>query len=292
MTRRYVIKEDARTLSDFIPPVSILMGGIIFFIGTITAIFLYETPNGSYDFFNQFFSELGVRTDYVETLTNGTQEQRYAPPYPNIFNFTLVLTGILMVPFFAFSFRQMRNESKFSTNVLWISILFGVLTGPMLIGVGLFDLSYPANQIWQEHGFWVANLYLFITAASILWFFMLLRARNLPYKTTRWIWVDYVLLFLLTLFTLANLADGLKLWLVKDMPILNTLPVETYQKLIAYLFFTYFGLVVGVRLTKTKYDNTPVYEVVDVPEEWFCTNCGVKNSSASNICNACQSPQT
>ena len=292
MVRTYVIKEDERTLADFIPPVSILMGGIIFLLGTFTAIALYKTPNGGYDFFNQFFSELGVRKDYVEILSDGTTERRYAPPYPDLFNFTLVLTGILMIPFFAFSFRQMRNESDFSTGALWLSIVMGILAGPMLIGVGLFDLSYPSTTFWQEHGFWVANLYLLITGISILWFFMLVKARNLPYKTTKWIWVDYFLLFFLGIFTLVNLIDGLKIYLVKDIPLMNIYPVETYQKLIAYLFFIYFGLVVGVRLTKTKYDNTPVYREVEVPEIWFCTNCGAKNTNLRNVCEACKSNQS
>ncbi len=293
MVRTYVIKEDARTLSDFIPPVSILMGGIIFLLGTVMAIILYHTPKGGYDFFNQFFSELGVRKDYLEVFPDGTSEIRYAPPYPDLFNFTLVLTGVLMIPFFAFSFRQMRNESTLSTGALWLAIIMGVLAGPMLIGVGLFDLSYPVTAFWQEHGFWVANLYLLITGISILWFFMLLTARNLPYKTTRWIWVDYFLLFLLALFTIVNLLDGLKLVLVKNIPGLNVFPVETYQKLIAYLFFGYFGLVVGVRLTKTKYDNTPVYQEIEIPEVWFCTNCGAKNvHNVENICAVCNAEQS
>ncbi len=293
--RKYVIKEEDRQFLDYIPPASILLAGVIFLFGTFLAILLYETPNGKYDFFKQFFSELGVRRDYIEVFSDGTTEKRYAPPHPDIFNFTLVLSGILMIPFFTFSFRQMRNESLFSTIVLWIAIVGGVLTGPMLIGVGIFDLSFPVQYFWQEHGFWVALLYILITIVCILWYIMLIFARDLPYKKTKLIWVDYVLLFLLALFTIINLLDGFKLVKTSNIPVLNAFPIQTYQKLIAYLFFGYFGLVVGVRLTKTKYDNTPVIHSknkhhyhVKGSDSWYCTNCGEANPENTELCKKCR----
>lgn len=295
--RTYKIKEEERTFFDFIPPFSILVGGLVFIIGTLTSIYLYRTPNGGYDFFHQFFSELGVRYDYTAILDGGGTEHRYAPENPEIFNFSLIVTGMLMMPFFLFSYRQMRNENRFSTLMLLISIVSGILAGPFLMGVGMFDLSHVGSNPWDEHGFWVAILYILLTLISITWLFMLLTARNLPYRTeTKWIYMDYLFLLVLIVFTVINLVDGLDLYFVKDMPYFNVFPVETYQKLIAYIFFGYFGLVVGVRLSNTKYDNTPVVtkstskktNSVDKSDQWFCTNCGQANSKAAEKCIACK----
>ncbi len=297
--RQFTILDEDRQLADFIPPVSILLAGIIFLVGTILAIITYETPNGKYQFLDQFFSELGVRKTYVETFSDGSTELRYAPPYPDIFNFTLMLTGVLLIPFFSFSFRQMRNASMNSTRLLWVAIVTGILCGPMLFGAGFFDLSFDSQAVWQEHGFWVAFLYIFITVASIAWFFMLMLAKDLPYKTSKLIWLDYILLFILAVLALINLADGMSLVKVVNIPVVNTLPVEAYQKFIAYIFFIYFGLIVGGRLTLTKYDNTPVVHSPDVghthrpgSSKWYCTNCGQENEEDTEICSKCQQSLT
>jgi hypothetical membrane protein len=292
--RTYAIKEEDRQFLDYIPPVSIFLGGIIFLAGTIAAILLYHTPNGGYQFFDQFFSELGVRHDYVAELSDGGTEQRYAPSNPEIFNVTLFAAGFLMIPFFMFTYRQMRNSNRFSNFLLVLATLSGVAAGPMLIGVGIFDLSYPANVFWQEHGFWSASLYLLITITSILWFVMLLTSSNLPYRTTKWIWLDYLFLLVLTVITVLNFTDGFGVLNISDIPYLQEYPIETYQKLIAYLFFIYYGLVVGTRLTKTKYDNTPVvhgsgsgHQHRKGSDALFCTNCGTKNTSDRGFCVNC-----
>ena len=252
--KQYQIKQTDRQLSDYIPPVSVLLGGIIFLVGTISAIFLYETPNGKYQFLDQFFSELGIRNNYVDD----NSIQKYAPSNPDLFNMTLYASGFLMIPFFMFTFRQMRNDNRFSNLSLIIATTSGVLAGPSMIGVGIFDLSFSASQIYQEHFFYVVPLYVFITITSILWMIMLTFSSNLPYRKTKWIVLDYIFLITLTIFTILNLTDSSDLLKVEDIPLLNAYPIEAYQKLIAYLFFMYYGLVVGFRLTKTKYDNTPV----------------------------------
>jgi len=291
-SRKYEIKTEDRQFLDYIPPASILLGGIIFLVGTVAAILTYQTPNGGYHFLDQFFSELGIRHDYIETLAGGSTEQRYAPPYPDLFNITLYASGFLMIPFFLFSYRQMRNSNRLSNLFLIIATMSGVLAGPMLIGVGIFDLSYPSHDIfWQEHGFWVASLYLLLTVTAISWFLMLVLSSKLPYHTSKWIGLDYLFLIVLVIMVIVNLLDGLKIVMVGDIPLLNNFPIETYQKLIAYVFFAYYGLVVGVRLTKTKYDNTPVISERPKPISQeinlFCTKCGTENPSGSEFCVDC-----
>ena len=251
--RKYIIKSNNRQFLDFIPPISILLGGFIFIAGTMLAVFLYQTPKGGYEFFNQYFSELGIRGDYF--VDDG---QRYAPDNPEIFNVALFAAGTLMVPFFMFTYRQMRNRNRVSNFFLLIASIGGVIAGPMLIGVGLFDLSFVSDIFWQDHTFWTGWLYILLTVTSICWFFMLLMSKDLPYRTTKWILVDYLFLLILIVLTIVNITDGINILKVADIPLLNMNSVETYQKLIAYFFFLYYGLIVGVRLTKTKYDNTPI----------------------------------
>ena len=281
--KQYIIKDKKRQFLDFIPPVSILLGGLIFIVGTVLAMVWYQTPKGGYQFFDQFFSELGLRNNYTAILDNGGTEFRYAPQNPELFNISLFAAGTLMMFFFAFSFRQMRNANRPSTFFLLIASLSGIAAGPMLIGVGLFDLGYPGDVFWQEHGFWTGFLYIFITVTSICWFIMLLSSRDLPYRKTKWILFDYLFLLVLVFLTIINLLDGMDLVFVKDIAYLNTYSVETYQKSIAYLFFLYYGLIVGVRLTKTKYDNTPVIKGIKVKmkdedkDGIFCTGCGELN---------------
>ena len=159
-----------------------------------------------------------------------------------MFNISLFAAGTLMVLFFMFTYRQMRNSNRPSNFFLLIASLSGIATGPMLIGVGLFDLGYPAETFWQEHGFWTGLLYILITVTSLCWFIMLLIARDLPYRTTKWILVDYLFLLLLAFLTIINLADGLDISHVKDIAYLNTYSIQAYQKVIAYLFFLYYGL--------------------------------------------------
>ncbi len=300
--------EDRQFL-DYLPPISILLGGLVFIVGTLTAIFLYQTPNGKYQFLSQYFSELGVRHDYYADV-NGSTVLRYAPPHPDIFNISLFAAGFLLIPFFLFSYRQMRNNNRVSNFFLFLSIIGGMLAGIMLIGVGIFDLSYPAKYIWQEHGFWVAWLYLLIGLISIFWYIMIITSHNLPYRVkTRWIWLDYAFLAILIFLAIVNIGDGVNLFKVINIPILNHFPVETYQKLLAYVFFMYYGFVVGGRLANTKYDNTPVKPktnnkiVVDaIPEpvspqlketesepvgKIFCTSCGLPNPVGTKYCTEC-----
>ncbi|MCG3219452.1 MAG: hypothetical protein KAR35_10620 [Candidatus Heimdallarchaeota archaeon] len=287
--QEHELKEE-RTIMDRIPPLSILVGGIVFLVGTISAILIYETPNGEYDFLKQFFSELGIRKDYLAEFGDGTTEFRYAPENPELFNLSLWLSGLLMAYFFIFSFRQMRNNNRFSNFFLFLSTLTGITAGFMLMGVGLYDLSNESDTIWQTHGFWVIGLYSLLTITSVLWYFMLLSSNNLPYRDkTKWIFLDYLFLIILTILTIVNITDATNLLNVGDIPYMDQYPIETYQKIIAYLFFMYYGLVVGGRLSKTKYDNTPVKKVEPIKksDKLVCDKCGIKSPEGSPYCTKC-----
>lgn len=254
---QFVWDKGKRQFADFIPPVSIFIAGIIFIFGTLYAVYDYETILGGYDFLEQFFSELGVRDDYLKTHNDLTTEQAYAPNNPEIFNFSLILAGFIMIPFFPFTYRQMRNKSRISRLSFLLAITFGAFTGPFLVGVGLVDLSVENTDILSNHHFWAFSLYLLISLASIFWLIGLTFAKGLPYRTSKLIFLDYILILVLLVNVAVSLLDNLGMMAVDDMPYFSELPVEAYQKFMAYLFFIYYGLIVGTRLSLVKFDNTP-----------------------------------
>lgn len=250
----YVWDRNKRQFLDFVPPISILVAGLVFIIGTAIAIFLYSTPNGKYQFFNQYFSELGVRHNYIDPSRGTTV---YAPQYHEIFNLSLIVSGFLVIPFFPFTYRQMRNRSRISRYLFLISIFFGTMSGPLLICVGIFDLSVSPTSFYLDHHFWAAALYLFISLASVFWLLGITFAKDLPYQSSKVIFVDYILILILMVNIIVSFIDNIGLVKLDKIPLFNKLPIEAYQKFIAYTFFIYYGLIVGLRLLNTKYDNTP-----------------------------------
>jgi hypothetical protein len=259
---QYVWDKSKRQFADFIPPVSIFIAGIVFIFGTLWAVFDYNTVLGDYDFLDQFFSELGTRKDYLKVNNDGTTEQAYAPERPEIFNLSLIIAGFVMIPFFPFTYRQMRNDSKNSRRFFLGSIIVGAFTGPLMVLVGLIDLSVEETNFLTDHHFWAASLYIAISFTSILWLVAITLARDLPYKTSKAIFLDYILIFFSLVVVAVSLLDNLNLMSVQEIPYFNELPIEAYQKFMAYLFFIYYGLIVGTRLSLVKYDNTPVLVAV------------------------------
>ncbi|MCE7734560.1 MAG: hypothetical protein GPJ54_06765 [Candidatus Heimdallarchaeota archaeon] len=253
----YEWDKNKRQFADFIPPVSGFIAGIIFIFGTLWAVFDYNTVLGGYDFLEQFFSELGVRNDYLKTHNDGTTEQAYAPVNPEIFNLSLIFAGFIMIPFFPFSYRQMRNKSRISRGSFLLAITFGAFAGPFLVGVGLVDLSVENTDILSNHHFWAFSLYLLISLASIFWLIGITFAKDLPYRTSKLIFLDYLLILALLANVTVSLLDNLEIVAVGDVPYFSEYPVEAYQKFMAYLFFFYYALIVGTRLSLVKYDNTP-----------------------------------
>lgn len=253
----YEWDKSKRQFADFIPPVSVFIAGIIFIFGTLWAVLDYNTVLGSYDFLEQFFSELGVRKDYLKTHNDGSTEQAYAPENPEIFNYSLILSGFIMIPFFPFAYRQMRNKSRISRGAFLLSITTGAFTGPFLVGVGLIDLSVENTDILTNHHFWAFSLYLLISLTSIFWIIGITFAKDLPYRSSKAIFLDYILILVLLVNVAVSLFENLDIMAVSDMPYFNEFPVEAYQKFMAYLFFIYYALIVGTRLSLVKYDNTP-----------------------------------
>ncbi len=244
-----------RQWQDHIPPISIIISSFVFFVGTFMAMYLYDTPNGGYNFADQFFSELGVRSEYFDP---DNSETVYPPKDPEIFNYTLLFSGYTSLAFFPFTWRQMRNDSKFSRFCFGLAIMFGTLAGPVLVGVGLIDLSVVETAKITDHHFWAALLYLFIGLTSLFWLIGLYKADHLPYKKdANWMKLEYFYLAIYIVIVIFNLiVSGFDLD-IEDTGGINILSIEGYQKVMAYMFFFYF-FYVGMKLAREKYDNTPV----------------------------------
>ncbi len=243
-----------RQWADHIPPITIIISSFVFFVGTFMAIYLYDTPNGGYNFADQFFSELGVRENYV----NDSLEDVYKPDNPEIFNYTLLFTGYVGLPFFPFTWRQMRNGSGFSKFCFGTAIMFGTLMGPVIVGVGLIDLSVEETARITDHHFWAALLYLFIGLTSLFWLMGLFKADQLPYKKhANWMKVEYLYLGIYIVIVIFSLVVSVFDLDIDDISGINTLSIEGYQKVMAYMFFFYF-FYVGMKLANEKYDNTPL----------------------------------
>lgn len=243
-----------RQWQDHIPPISIIIASFVFFVGTFMAMYLYA-PNGGYNFADQFFSELGVRSDYVDP---DTSETVFAPNDPEIFNYTLLFTGYVSLAFFPFTWRQMRNDSSISKFFFGLAIMFGTLAGPVLVGVGLIDLSVEETARITDHHFWAALLYLFIALTSLFWLLGLFKAEHLPYKKDAWgMKLEYFYLAIYIAIVIFNLVVSIFDLDIDNISGINTLSIEGYQKVMAYMFFLYF-FYVGMKLAREKYDNTPV----------------------------------
>lgn len=252
VTITYVIDPSKRSALDYITPISAILTGLVFVIGTAYAIISYQTVEGGYDFFNQFFSDLGVRNDY--TIDNVT---KYAPDNPEIFNFSVILSGVFILPFFGTVYRQMRNVSVISKVFFRLAILLGMISGILMIGVGVFDLSYEEPIWFLDHQLVVAVFLITVSATSVLWLLGVLTSKQLPYKNSGWLILDVILIVMAIIFVVINLIHHTTSLKVEDMPFFNAYPIEAYQKFLAYTFFLYYSLIVGIRLLLTKYDNTP-----------------------------------
>lgn len=254
---KFVWDRSKRSKSDFIPSMSMLLSTLMYLIGTMVAITLYMTPNGTFNFLNQSLFELGIRNDF--TINQGGKIiSYYAPSVPNIYNYSLIISGAFLIPFFPYSYSKLRNHSYLSRFFLLIAIIFGTCIGITLMGMGIFDLSYsPEVELFKSYIFYHNLQVLFMGITTISWFLSLILSIRLPYHTSKLIFIDYTLCLIMVLITSINIMSALSLIAISDIPFLEEITPEFLNGLIVYLFFMYFGMVVGLRFMNTKYDNTP-----------------------------------
>lgn len=122
---------------------STISGIMIYLLGTTISMLLY--PN--YSFFSQYFSDLGIGRFGI------------------VFNLTVILTGILIYPFFPLSYFLLK-PSKEAKIMLLISSFTGIIASLFLIFVGIYDKS--ENSL-RAHQFVTLGFFISMTLTIFFW---------------------------------------------------------------------------------------------------------------------------
>jgi len=216
----------------------------IFVIGTSIAMIAYP----SYSFSNDFFSELGIRGNPSQGCPCGISSLSVAE-YPEIFNVTVILAGIFLLPFFPILFLILDPKGIYRQLIPILVVTSGISTSFFLSFVGVFDAGY----FYNEHTFATYGLYYSIIVTCLAWgLAVLFLSKDSPYKQSK-LWIIDPLI------SLAGIFIGVintNLFGVSDI-FTQFLPITLYQKLLAYLFMMFFGFVAirFIMIQKSKTGN-------------------------------------
>jgi hypothetical membrane protein len=214
---------------------------IIFLVGTTLAMLFYP----EYDFMNQMLSELGIRVAVFFPQVGEVN----AAPFPEIFNVTLMLTSICLLPFLPVSYFMLKPKRTIRKTLQIIISLGGVAVATLLFLVGVFDVgTFSILHIGVA-----LCLYFCFIGIWLLWGIAILALnKDSPYKQSKlWI-VDPIVSFMGIFVGVIN-AGLFGLYEVFTV----FLPYAFYQKLLVYLFLGFFGYVAirFVLIQKTGMDN-------------------------------------
>lgn len=147
-------------------------GCVLFVVLTALAMLVY--PGGTitdpttrgYSFFTNFFSDLG------RTETRGGHPNLLAAA---LFFIALTGAGSALVTFFL-AFAGFFTRTRFDRVLAWLGTFAGVIAGVCFIGVAFT----PANLASALHNQFVFAAFEAFTAATIVYFILLLRAPDYP----------------------------------------------------------------------------------------------------------------
>ncbi len=198
-----------------------------YLIGTTVAMLTYP----DYSFMNQFLSDLGVRIDFASSEGWSIIKA----PYPEIFNVSLILTGVFFIPFFISTYFILKPKKILRKIIQIIVSLSGVVSGGFLICVGIFD----AGTFIDQHIISALGVYYCLIISCLLWGIgvLSLSKENYYKKTKLWI-VDPIASFVGILIGVIN--TGL---FNLDEVFVGRLSMAFYQKMLAYVFILLFGYV-------------------------------------------------
>jgi hypothetical membrane protein len=202
-----------------------------FLIGTTIAMLVYP----DYSFMEQFLSELGTRV----SVTFESGGSLVKAPHPEVFNVSLIITGLFLLPFFPSIFVLLKPKGKIRKIVQFIVMLSGLTTSLFLIGVGIFD----AGMFLDSHIVSALGLYYCTIITSLMWGIGVLSLeKESPYKQSK-IWlIDPIASLIAMLIGIINTG----LFNLNEF-FVQTLSMAFYQKMLGYIFILVFGYV-AVRL--------------------------------------------
>ncbi len=225
----------------------------IFMIGTTLAMIVFP----DYNFLSQFLSELGVREAAIYPYVG----EVIATPYAEIFNVSLMLTAVFLVPFFPASYFILKPDGTIRKILQIFISMIGVVAGFFLFFVGVFDVGFfPDSHIVSALG-----LYYCIILICFLWGIAIIALnKDSPYKTSKlWIIDPFVSLAGILVGVINIGSFGLYEFFT------DLLPMAFYQKILAYLFITFFGYVAlrfAILLKKSEVMQDKSDESKSIPE--------------------------
>ncbi len=192
----------------------------VFVIGSTTAMIMEHR----YKFDKQFLSELGIRH-----TTTGEGAKLTSALFPEVFNITLIITGILISPFFIGVYKTLKPEKTIQKIFFIGTSVMGTFTGITLALVGVFDLGY----FYYAH-MTVAGLFsIGAISTGLLWGIgVLTLKKDSPYKQSKvWI-IDPIISLLILGVGLIYSTFG------QAYPeIFGFISIPLYQKLFVYVIF-------------------------------------------------------
>ncbi|MCG3221722.1 MAG: DUF998 domain-containing protein [Candidatus Heimdallarchaeota archaeon] len=211
--------------------ISAFIGIAVFVIGTTISMLVY--PN--YSFMEQYFSELGTRV----TAIFSSGETLIRAPHPEIFNVSLIITGLFLLPFFPSIYLILKPKDYIRKIIQLLIMLSGVATSTFLVGVGIFD----AGMFLESHVVSALGLYYCMIITSLLWGVGVLSLeKESPYKRTKLWVIDPIASLIAIMIGIIN--TGLfDLYTIFE----GKLSMAFFQKTLAYVFILVFGYI-AVRL--------------------------------------------
>ncbi|MCG3219955.1 MAG: DUF998 domain-containing protein [Candidatus Heimdallarchaeota archaeon] len=203
----------------------------VFLVGTTISMIVFPT----YSFMEQYFSELGPRI----TGTYSSGETLLKAPHPEIFNVSLIITGLFLLPFFPSVYLILKPKGYIRKSIQFLIMLSGITTSIFLVGVGIFD----AGMFLGPHIVSALGLYYCMIITSLLWGIgtLSLEKESLYKQLKIWI-IDPVASLIAMLIGIIN--TGL---LNFHEFFVQKFSMAFYQKMLAYVFILVFGYV-AVRL--------------------------------------------
>jgi len=193
-------------------------------------------------FDKQYLSELGVRY----TPSEGTGSSLKTAIFPEIFNITLIITGMLVSPFFIGVYVTLKPEKKLQKAFFISTAVTGVFSGIALSLIGVFDLGY----FYYPHMTVTGMFYAGAMFTSFLWGVGVFTLdKESPYKQSKFWIAEPIMSFVVIFIGIINST------LAQDFPqIFGFIRMALWQKLFVYSVFILISIIIFrfIRIVKKE----------------------------------------
>lgn len=216
---------------------SLYIGIVIFLVGSTIAILTH--PN--YSMTDNWFSDTGLRVEY----NSGERGIIDPHPYPEIFNVTLYLTAIFIFPFLAIVNTMIDTKGK-ERFLFYSASIAGVFVSPSLISVGIWDYGTDdgAHELAARLTMGCIGLFFILWTAGVISL-----NPDSPYKQINSWKLDPFVTVLIVFFAFTQV------WGVPNIPLIEDVAPQIYQKLVPYTTIPYLSFV-AYRLNKILSDES------------------------------------